>query len=85
MEVDGRLILPRDVTCTAQEPLTCRLYRKPLHFLILSPSTCPYPCGGRIPVNYMAALPERYALNDFYIHTADGDGPETACFVQSAE
>ncbi len=73
MEVEGRLILPRDVTCTVEEPLTCRLYLEDPFTYNTIPFDMPVSNMEReIPVNFMAELPESYALNDFYIHTADG-------------
>jgi len=72
VEVEGRLELPEDLSCSTEAPFTCRLelfnpYWESSVFLDV-----PVHSGsGKPPVNSMAQLNENYTPSDFYIVTPD--------------
>ncbi|MBA3072242.1 MAG: hypothetical protein FP831_01475 [Anaerolineae bacterium] len=72
VEVEGRLELTNNITCSGEEPYTCRLelfdpYWKTSVFLTIPV----YQGEGDPPANHMAKLPESFTNSDFYIRTAD--------------
>lgn len=82
MEVEGQLILPSGVSCTSEEPFTCQIYLvDPFSGQSITINMPVSNDGKEIPANHMAALPETYALNDFYVHTADGRYARNRSFV----
>lgn len=72
VEVEGRLEITNNVTCSTGEPYTCRLelfdpYWKNYVYL----SVPVYQGSGELPVNQMAKLPESFDKGDFIIRTSD--------------
>lgn len=72
VEVEGRLELTNNLTCTSEEPYTCQLELYDPYWQKLVTLNIPvYQDDGDPPANYMAKLPESYSNNDFYIRTSD--------------
>lgn len=72
VEVEGRLDLPRDLSCSTEAPFTCRLelfdpYWESSVFLDVPVHSS----SGTPPVNHMAELNEGYTRGDFYIVAPD--------------
>jgi hypothetical protein len=72
VEVEGRLELSNNITCSGEEPYTCTLelfdpYWQQLVNLIIPV----YQDDGDPPAIHMAKLPESFSNNDFYIRTSD--------------
>lgn len=81
VELEGMLILPRGVSCSEEEPATCRMtLYDPFRELTIDVDIPVHTFTGSeaLPANHMAALPESYAENDFILRTANerlaGDG-----------
>ncbi|TLN05352.1 hypothetical protein FDZ74_13660, partial [bacterium] len=74
VELEGMLILPRSVSCSEAEPLTCRLtLYDPFRELAIDVDI-PVHTFSRTegqPINTMATLPESFTENDLYIRTAN--------------
>jgi hypothetical protein len=72
VDVEGRLEMMNEVTCTTEEPYTCRMelydpyWMNPVYLMIPV-----YQGSGDPPANYMAQLPEEFDKNDFYIKTSN--------------
>ena len=73
VEVEGKLILPNQMYCTAEEPFTCQLYlTDPFRGEQLGLDVPQYKGTGTPPLNQIAELPDEYSRSDFYI-VASGD------------
>lgn len=72
VDVEGRLEMMNEVTCTTEEPYTCRMelydpYWENSVFLMIPV----YQGAGDPPANSMAQLPEEFNKSDFYIKTSN--------------
>ncbi len=73
VEVEGKLIVPNQMSCSDKEPFTCKLYMiDPFRGEQLGLDIPQYKGTGTPPLNQMADLPEEYTRSDFYI-VASGD------------
>lgn len=82
VEVEGRLELPHDLTCSTEAPFTCRVelfdpYWKNSVYLDI-----PVHRGsGNPPATYMAKLDNDYTRGDFYIVTSDNRKARDGSFI----
>ena len=72
-ELEGQLVLPNNVNCSSEEPVTCEIYfSDPLSDHGFNVEIPAFTGTGEIPINTMAGLPDPFDSSDFYIRTMDG-------------
>lgn len=82
VEVEGRLELPRDLTCSTEEPVTCRVELFDPYWTNSVYLDIPVHNGsGDPPVNHMAQLDDDYTRGDFYIVTSDNRLARDGSFI----
>lgn len=82
VEVEGRLELPQDLTCSTEEPFTCRVELSDPYWTNSVYLDIPVHRGsGNPPATYMAELIDEYTRGDFYIATSDNRKARDGNFI----